>query len=119
MARAGGRTCDVVAVVDAAVDGAEGAAGDDPPDDELGGVDLPLLPPLPAVLRVVRGGERGRLAATLVGGRLLLALLHGPRAAQVALQLLVQALEVDLVCPHEPSIAAALLHPAVWWWWWW
>jgi hypothetical protein len=94
-------TCDVLAVVDAAVDGAEGAAGDDAPDDELGGVDLPVLPP-PA------------------GGGLLLLLLRGPGAAEVALQLLVQALEVDLVRPHEAAVAAstaggtgrALLHRA-------
>ena len=104
-------TCDVVAVVDAAVDGAEGAAGDDALDDELGGVDLPVLPP---------GAERvlPPAAAALVGagGGLLLALLHGPGAAEVALQLLVQALEVDLVRAHEPRVPArAGGLPHAWW----
>ena len=35
--------CDVEAVEGAAVDGAEGAARDDGPDDEPGGVSLPVL----------------------------------------------------------------------------
>jgi len=101
-----------VGVVDAAVDGAEGAAGDDALDDELGRVDLPVLPPRAP-------GVRPGASAALVGapGGLLLALLHGPGAAEVALQLLVQALEVDLVRPHEPPVpaaATALLHGVSW-----
>jgi len=91
-----------VAVVDAAVDGAEGAAGDDALDDELGGVDLPVLPP--GAERVLPPADAALVGA---GGGLLLALLHGPGAAEVALQLLVQALEVDLVRPDEPPVTSS------------
>uniref|UniRef100_J3LDZ2 Uncharacterized protein n=1 Tax=Oryza brachyantha TaxID=4533 RepID=J3LDZ2_ORYBR len=84
----------------------------------FGGVDLPVLPPLPALQRV-RGGEHQPVPLVGAGGRRLLALLHRPCAAEVALQLFVQALEVDLVGPHEPTIIAALapsfILPAVWW----
>lgn len=96
MRASGGLTGDVLAVVDAPVDGAEGAAGDDPLDDQLRRVDLPLLPRLTGVAAAVT----------------LLLLLHGPGPAQVPLQLLVQCLQIYLVRPDKaaPGTATVAFH---------
>lgn len=97
-------TGNVLAVIDAAVDGTEGAAGNDAFDDELGGVNLPVLPAPPLLLRRLRLPQpRGPAAAApwlRRGWRVPLL------AAEVALQLLVEALEVDLIRPHEPRVPA-------------
>lgn len=90
------------------MDGAERAAGDDASDDELGGVDLPVLP-APLMVRRLRRllpePEPGGLAAAAPAAPVLR---RGPLrgAAEVALQLLVEALEVDLVRPDEPGVPA-------------
>jgi hypothetical protein len=109
----GNDTSDVLAIVDTAVDGAECAAGDDGLDDELGGVDLPVLPAPPKRrLQVLRAQPRGLAAAAPSPGPGNLRDGGGDpaplrRAAEVALELLVQALEIDLVRPHEPCVPAA------------
>ena len=95
------------------MDGAKGATSNDALDDELRGVDLPVL----------SGGggggggggdggcEAGRDGGGGGGGGiilLLLVLVHGPYSIKMLLQLLIQALEINLICPHKPI--TALLH---------
>lgn len=106
-------TGDILAVVDAAMDGPKSATCNDGFNDELGGVNLPLL-----ALPSGGGGGRPRRGGGDGGGGgggggvifmiLPLVLLHRPRPVQMSLQLLVQALQVDLIRPHKPI--AAFLH---------
>lgn len=105
-------TSDILAVVDATVDGAEGATGKHGLDDELGGVDLPLQPLL---LQSLSGGHDVNIIIsnknTITINCIflsLLVLLHGPNLVEVPLQLVVQALQINLIRPHKPI--TALLH---------
>ena len=104
-------TGDILAVVNATVDSAESATSKDGLDDELRGVDLPVL----------SGGGGGGSGGGGGGGEggdgggggggvilFLLVLVHGPYSVKMLLQLLIQALEINLICPHKPI--TALLH---------
>lgn len=88
-------TCDVVAVVGAAVDDAEGAMRDLVLHLELGDVDLPL-----EQQRRLRPRRRRPLRPLVLHPHLL-----GPRP----LQLHVQVLEVDLVRPHVHLVVGQVL----------
>ena len=92
--RMNGRTCDVVAVVGAAVDDAEGAMRDLVLDVELGEVDLPLEQ------RCLRPRRR----------RPLRPLVLQPHVRPRLLQLHVQVLEVDLVRPHVHLVVGPRPH---------
>jgi len=76
-------TSNVLAIINATVNGAESATGYDALDDELGGVNLPLVP-----------GDSGRCFLFLFS---VLVLLHSPCPAQMPLKLLVQALQIYLI----------------------
>jgi hypothetical protein len=82
-------TSNVLAIINATVNGAESATGYDALDDELGGVNLPLVP-----------GDSGRCFLFLFS---VLVLLHSPCPAQMPLKLLVQALQIYLIRPHIPT----------------
>lgn len=101
-----GHTGDILAFVDATVNRSECATGNDGLDDELGGIDLPLMPLL---LHGPGGGpdvNMNTIASSTVKRviLLLLVLLHDPSPVEV----LVQALQINLIGPHKPI--AALLH---------
>ena len=96
------------------MDGAEGAARDDAFNNELARVDLPVLPAPPQRRELLGPQPRGLAAAAPRPGGRADAPLRG--AAEVALELLVQALEVDLVRAHEPRVPArAGGLPHAWW----
>jgi len=86
------------------VHGAKGAARDNTLDDELGGVDLLVLTAPPQRRQLLRAQPHGLAAAVPHPGGWADSPLR--RASEVALELLVQALKVDLVRAHEPSVAA-------------
>lgn len=85
-------TGDVLAIVDATVDGAEGATCEDALDYELGRVDFPVVP------RPLDGGDSGGDGV----GVLLLLFLQGPCSVEVPLELLVESLQINLICPNKP-----------------
>jgi hypothetical protein len=75
------KTSNVLAIIDATVNGAESATGYDALDDELGGVNLPLVP-----------GDSGRCFFFLFS---VLVLLHSPCPAQMPLKLLVPSSDLS------------------------
>lgn len=97
------------------MDGAEGATCNDGFDDELGGVDLPVLP-----VALGNGEGHGRSGGGGIGGGEVdavavgfwvshdLVLLQSQDPVEVPLQLLIQALQINLICPHKPI--TTLLH---------
>jgi hypothetical protein len=76
-------TSNVLAIINATVNGAERSTSYDALDDELGGVNLPLV-----------SGDSGRCFFFLLS---VLVLLHSPCPAQMPLKLLVQALQIYLI----------------------
>ena len=70
---------------------AKDATTNDAPDDEIGWIDLPLLP-------------SGDLLVLIFFFFFSLHVLHRPCFAKMPLQLLVQALQIYLIHPHKPII---------------
>ncbi len=116
-------TSNIVAVVETTVDGAEGATSNGGLDDELGGIDLPLLPffldrlsgidninniTITTTIKTIAVGE------VVVNKSIfffLLVLLHGPRPVEMSLKLFVQAFEINLIRTNKPI--TAFLHLCV------
>ena len=111
-------TSNIVAVVETTVDGAEGATSNGGLDDELGGIDLPLLPFFLDRLSVIDNINNITITTTIktiaVGEVVfvnksifffLLVLLHGPRPVEMSLKLFVQAFEINLIRTNKPITA--------------
>lgn len=113
------QTGDILAIVDAAMDGPKRATCNDCLDEKLRRVDLPFLPLLQL------GGANGRAwpAQTYAQLRVVLQMIVldvfavvffadplRPRLAEVSLELLVKALQINLICSHEPIIAFLHFH---------
>ena len=103
------RTSNILAIINATVNGAKGAASYNTFDDELGGVNLPFLSCYGGTV-IVTGESWGFfLSFSLISIFLVFVFVHSPCPTQMPLQLLVQALEIYLICSHIPTIALTLL----------
>ncbi|KAF7819599.1 Paired amphipathic helix protein Sin3-like 4 [Senna tora] len=93
-------TCDILAIINATVDGAKSTTSNDGFDNEFGGINLPFLPTWCCC----------RPSSSMLVFFLFLALLHSPCSAQMPLKLLVQALQIYLIRSHIPTTFTLLLH---------
>jgi RsiW-degrading membrane proteinase PrsW (M82 family) len=105
------RTSNILAIINATVNGAKGAASYNTFDDELGGVNLPFLSCYGGTVIVI-GESWGFFNipfSFMISIFLVFVFFHSTCPTQMPLQLLVQALEIYLICSHIPTIALTLL----------
>ena len=103
----------ILAIVDAPVDSAEGSPGYDTLDDEVRRVNFPLLPLLlegsgtstPRHTFELSGSGKGARVSRMVRTSIILFFLLHQNLAEVPLELLIDALQINLICSHKPIIS--------------